>query len=302
MSKFLVILLLFLCCLMTISAQNNAVTLVGQVVCCEDCWVEKKKGQEPYGDAEDLLKSQSCFAKGDEPLLAVGVGKDSKLYKIESGKSTLTKKEWQTQVGRKISAVGFLKKVKKQEVFYIDSFEILEKSIAEQDSQKVIGMEVELKLKDLFGVEQSLAQLKGRIVILNFWATYCLPCRAEMPDLSAIQNDYAAFGVQVIGASTDELEDKPKILQFIKEVKVNFPIWIGATSADTLKFGVGTALPATIIINREGKIIKTISGVINPAELRKFLDESIKESEKIAQKQEKNAKKSDKNKVSSVPS
>lgn len=302
MKVFIVILLFIFSFSLTISGQNKVVTLIGQVICCEDCWVDKKKGEEPYGTADDLLKSQSCFANGDEPLLAVGVGKDSKLYKIESGKSTFTLKDWQTQIGRKISAVGYIKKVKKQEVFYIDSFEILEKSLAEQDSGKVLGKEVELKLKDLFGAEQSLSQLKGRIVILNFWATYCLPCKKEMPDLSAIQNDYAAFGVQVIGASADELSEKPKVLQFIKEVKINFPIWIGATAENMLPFGVGTALPATIIINRDGKIVKTISGIINPIELRKDIDKIIKESEKEAEKQAKKDKKPTKDKVSSVPS
>ncbi len=299
MKKNIVVLLIILCFSVVVSAQKNSVTLVGQVVCCEDCWVEKKKGEEPYGTAEDLLKSQSCFDKGDEPLLAVGVGKDSKLYKIESGKSTFTLKDWQTQIGRKISAAGYVKKVKKQEVFYVDSFEIVEKSIAEQDSAKVLGKEIELKLKDLFGAEQSLSQFKGRIVVLNFWATYCVPCRKEMPDLSAIQNDYAAFGVQVIGASADELTEKPKVLQFIKEVKINFPVWIGATAENMIPFGVGTALPATIIINREGKIVKTISGVINPIELRKDLDKIIKEAEKEAEKTAKTDKKS---KTSSVPS
>ncbi len=302
MNKFPVIFFYILSFSFVVFAQNNAVTLTGQVICCEDCWVEKKKGEIPWGNAEDLLKSQSCFAKGDEPLLVVGTGKDSKLYKIETGKAKITSEEWKQNVGRKISATGFVKRVKKQEVFYVDSFEIVEKSIAERDASKVLQTEVELKLKDLFGAEQSLAQFKGRIVILNFWATYCEPCRKEMPDLSAIQNEFAAFGVQVIGASTDELEEKPKVLQFIKEVKINFPVWLGATSADTLRFGVGTALPATIIINREGKIVKTISGVVNQTELRAELEKILKQAEKDGEKQAKLDKKQSKSETSSVPS
>ncbi len=302
MNKLSTIFLLVLSFSFTVFAQNSAVTLTGQVICCEDCWVEKKQGEVPYGDAEDLLKSQSCFAKGDEPLLAVGTGKDSKLYKIESGKAKITDAEWKQNVGRKISAKGVVKKVKKQEVFYVDSFEVVEKSIAERDASKILQTEVELKLKDLYGAEQNLAQFKGRIVILNFWATYCEPCRKEMPDLSAIQNEFAAFGVQVIGASTDELSEKPKVLQFIKEVKINFPVWLGATTADTLKFGVGTALPATIIINRDGKIVKTISGVVNQTELRAELEKILKQAEKDGEKQAKLDKKQSKNETSSVPS
>jgi peroxiredoxin len=302
MNKIAIVLLFIFSFSFAALAQNAAVTLTGQVICCEDCWVEKKKGEIPYGDAEDLLKSQSCFAKGDEPLLAVGIGKESKLYKIVSGKTKTSAEEWKQNVGRKISAVGTVKKVKKEEVFYVDSFEVLEKSLAERDASKVLGSEVELKLKDLFGAEQTLAQFKGRIVVLNFWATYCEPCRREMPDLSAIQNEFAAFGVQVVGASADELAEKQKVLQFIREVKINFPVWIGATAADTLRFGVGTALPATIIIDRDGKIVKAISGVVNQTGLRTELEKIIKQAEKDAEKQSRSDAKQKPTEASSVPS
>jgi peroxiredoxin len=302
MNKIAIVLLFIFSFSFAALAQNAAVTLTGQVICCEDCWVEKKKGEIPYGDAEDLLKSQSCFAKGDEPLLAVGIGKESKLYKIVSGKTKTSAEEWKQNVGRKISAVGTVKKVKKEEVFYVDSFEVLEKSLAERDASKVLGSEVELKLKDLFGAEQTLAQFKGRIVVLNFWATYCEPCRREMPDLSAIQNEFAAFGVQVVGASADELAEKQKVLQFIREVKINFPVWIGATAADTLRFGVGTALPATIIIDRDGKIVKAISGVVNQTGLRTELEKIIKQAEKDAEKQSRSDAKQTPTEASSVPS
>ena len=67
-----------------------------------------------------------------------------------------------------------------------------------------------------------------------------------MPDLSAIQNDYAALGVQVIGATGDEAADSAKVLKFIREFKVNFPVWVGATTDDMKRFGVGTVLPATV--------------------------------------------------------
>jgi thiol-disulfide isomerase/thioredoxin len=129
-----------------------------------------------------------------------------------------------------------------------------------------------LTLKDLAGVEQSTASLKGRVVVLNFWATYCIPCKAEMPDLAAIQNEFAALGVQVIGASTDEPGDRSKVLQFVKETRVNFPVWVGATTADMIRFGLGGALPGTIVISKDRTIAKVISGVINQAELKKELE------------------------------
>jgi thiol-disulfide isomerase/thioredoxin len=108
--------------------------------------------------------------------------------------------------------------------------------------------------------------------VLNFWATWCVPCRKEMPDLSAIQNAYAAFGVQVIGASADQLSDRAKVVQFIREAKINFPIWLGASTADMQRFGVGPGLPATIIIGRDGKVAAVHHSVIQQTELKKELD------------------------------
>ena len=96
-----------------------------------------------------------------------------------------------------------------------------------------------------------------------------------MPDLAAIQNDYAAMGVQVIGASGDEPADAAKVLKFTREVKVNFPVWLGATTADMERFGVGRVLPATVIIDREGKIAWRQVGIIKPAVLRAELDKLI---------------------------
>jgi len=93
-----------------------------------------------------------------------------------------------------------------------------------------------------------------------------------MPDLAAIQNEYAVLGVQVIGASTDETGDRQKVLQFVKETKINFPIWVGAGTSDMLRFGLGSALPGTILIGKNGQIAKVISGIVNQAELKKQID------------------------------
>jgi len=221
---------------------------------------------------------------------------------LAEGKFRLAEKNWLLYVGKKIAVSGNIKKSKKADIIQIDALEVLAKSLAEKESAQVLGTQTELKLKDLYGAEQSLANYKGRIVILNFWATYCVPCRQEMPELSAIQNEFAALGVQVIGASTDEAEDRPKVLKFIKEVKINFPVWLGASSADTLRFGVGTALPATVIIDKNGKVFKTISGVVNQTDLRKEVEKLLQDAEKQAVKEAKEQSKILETEVSSVPS
>jgi thiol-disulfide isomerase/thioredoxin len=281
------------------------VKLEGQVVCCADCWAEADRTKVEYGTAEDLLKAKSCVEGGDPTLLAVREGDKFTLYQLEQGKFRLTEKNWLSYVGKKVSVTGTKQKKKKTDVFVVDSLEVLAPSIAEREAQEAIGREAELKLKDLFGTEQTLSQYKGRIIILNFWATFCEPCRKEMPDLAAIQNEYAALGLQVIGASTDEAADRPKVLQFIKETKVNFPIWMGATAADMTRFGLGEALPGTVVIDKNGKIVKVISGVVNVADLKKQIDSMLSAAESKIEKTETIARESVKEKpkqASSVPS
>ncbi len=251
-------------------AQEN-VSLEGQVVCCADCWAEADRTTVEFGTAEDLLKAKSCVEGGDPTLLAVRESDKFTLYQLSPRRFRLPGKNWLEFVGKRVAVGGTVER-KKQNVIRVDTLRVLAPSIAEQEAAKIVGNEVELKLRDLSGVEQSLVGLKGRVVILNFWATYCIPCKAEMPDLAAIQNDYAALGVQVVGASTDEAQDRGKVLQFIKETKINFPVWVGATTADMIRFGLGGALPGTVIIGKDGRVARVISGVVNQAELRKQID------------------------------
>ena len=262
-------------CLMTAvtaAAQKPAVTLEGQVVCCEECWAEADRTKVEFGTAENLLKAKSCVEGGDPTLLAVREGDRFTLYQLDQGKFRLPGKNWLEFIGKRVAVSGSIQTKKDTKIFRVDDLKVLAPSLAEREAAKLQGTEVGLQLRDLSGIEQNLGALKGRIVILNFWATYCIPCKEEMPDLAAVQNEYAAFGVQVIGASTDEAADRAKVLQFIKEIRVNFPIWVGATSSDMLRFGLGSALPGTVLIGKDGRITKVISGVVNQTELKKQID------------------------------
>ncbi len=277
----------FLCLGLGVTAlAQNATRLEGQVVCCADCWAKADRTKVEYGTAEDLLASQSCIAGGDPTLIAVREGDDFTLYRLEKGKFRLPGKDWLEYVGRRIAVTGPVKRTKGSASVRVDAVEVLAPSLAEREAAQMVGTEVPLTLKDLFGAEQNLASLKGRIVVLNFWATFCIPCRKEMPDLAAIQNEYAALGIQVIGASTDEAADRPKVLQFVKETKLNFPIWMGATSADMIRFGLGAALPGTVIIGRDGRIAKVISGVVAPVDLKKQIDVLLGTPEQTASAKE----------------
>lgn len=268
----MIVAILLLIFLPTIQTQNARTRLEGQVVCCAECWAEADRNKVEYGTAEDLLKAKTCVEGGDPTLLAVREGDKFNLYQLATGKFRLPGKNWLEFVGKRIAVEGTIQPRKEHSIFQVDTLEVLAKSVAEREASQLVGRQVDLTLKDLSGVDQSLSALRSRIVILNFWATYCIPCRQEMPDLAAIQNEFAALGVQVVGASVDDEEDKNKVLQFIRETKVNFPIWVGASMEHMVRFGLGTALPGTVVIGRDGRVVKIISGLVDQASLRKEIE------------------------------
>ncbi len=308
MRSWLTGLLLLVSLSLVAAAQTGATKLEGQVVCCADCWAEADRTKIEFGTAEDLLKSKSCVEGGDPTLIAVREGDKFTLYQLEQGKFRLPGKNWLEYIGKRIAVTGSVHKKKESSAIRVDTLEVLAASIAEREAANVLGQEVDLTLKDPFGAEQRLSALKGRIVVLNFWATYCVPCRKEMPDLAAIQNEYAALGVQVVGASADETGDRAKVLQFVKETKINFPVWMGATTADMMRFGLGGALPGTVIVGRDGRIAKVISGIVNQGDLKKQIDAMLATAEQTAaieRKRERKQTTSAKEKLSeasSVPS
>ena len=264
--------ILFLMFISPLPAQSAPARLEGQVVCCAECWAEGDRTKVEYGTAKDLLKAKSCVEGGDPTLLAVRDGDNFTLYQLATGKFRLPSKNWLDFVGKHIAVEGTIQPRKEHSIIRVDSLQVLATSLAERQASQSAGKQVDLTLNDLSGVEQSLAALKGRIVILNFWATYCIPCRKEMPDLAAIQNEFAALGVQVIGVNVDDEEDRKKVLQFIKETKINFPVWVGASTEHMVRFGLGTALPGTVVIGRDGRVVKVISGVVDQPVLRKEIE------------------------------
>src|ERR1041385_3909151 len=250
--------------------KSENTTLSGQLV-CSDCWAEADRKTTPYGTQADIACARDCAEKGIPSAIAVKEGSDYKLYLIEQAQLKKNQSEWLERIGGQVEVTGRLYSKKGQQYVSVDQFKFLSDAPAKQEPSAV-GTEVELSLKDLSGVEQRLSAYRGRIVVLNFWATWCVPCKQEMPDLAAIQNAYAAFGVQVIGATADEIGERAKVLQFIKETKINFPVWLGATTADMARFGVGPGLPATIVVGPGGKIATLHYKVIQQAQLKKEID------------------------------
>jgi thiol-disulfide isomerase/thioredoxin len=110
------------------------------------------------------------------------------------------------------------------------------------------------------------------VVVLNFFATYCVPCRRELPSLVAFHDEYSGRGVQVIGVSADGVGDGSKVRRFVKEAGLNFPVWLGANEADMGRFGLRPTLPDTVIIGRDGKVAGRVEGTFDPVELRRQVD------------------------------
>lgn len=270
----------------SVALSQSKVSLKGQVV-CSLCWFEAKDRQAtPYGDQADVACAADCSEKGLPQALAVENEKGFTLYTLERGAFKTMGKDFIEFVPKTVEIEGELRTEKDKKFIKVNSLKVLKQAAIKPVPQ---SDDATLALKDLSGVDQSLAALRGRFVVLNFWATWCVPCKTEMPYLTAIQNDYAALGVQVVGATADEASDGAKVLKFVRETKMNFPVWLGATTGDMTRFGVGTVLPATIIINREGKIVWREIGIIKPAVLRKELDRLIFESmpAKVAKKEKK---------------
>ena len=263
--------------------ESKTVKLKGQVV-CSVCWFEAPdRKKTPYGNAADITCAEECSGNNIPQSLAVEDEKGFTLYTLEIGAYKPKGKDFLENVPYMAEIEGIVRIEKDKRFLKVNSLKVLDEK---PKLPQLVSDDAVLALKDLTGADQSLAGLRGRVVVLNFWATWCVPCQKEMPDLSAIQNDYAALGVQVIGAAGDSAADGAKVLKFIREFKVNFPIWVGAKTDDMGRFGVGTVLPATVIINKEGKIVWREIGVIKPAELRKELDKillpKVNEAAKVA--------------------
>jgi peroxiredoxin len=116
-------------------------------------------------------------------------------------------------------------------------------------------------LSDSKGASVKLASLKGRVVLLDFWATYCDVCNVEIPWYMEFENKYKESGLSVVGVSVDE-DGWKSVKPFLEEKKVNYRVLLG--SWDVAKqFGVDNALPVTLLIDREGRIADSHTGLVD---------------------------------------
>jgi thiol-disulfide isomerase/thioredoxin len=130
-------------------------------------------------------------------------------------------------------------------------------------------------LHDDRGNPASLTSYRGKIVVMNLWASWCPPCRAEMPDLQRVAREYAGEGVVVVGVN--EGESAQRASSFARSLGIVFPIWID----DAQRYGrvyAALGLPTTIVIGRNGIVLRGFDGPLTFDEMRSTLAQAVRAS------------------------
>jgi len=126
--------------------------------------------------------------------------------------------------------------------------------------QLIGNLAPDFELQTLDGKSLKLSDLRGKAVLLNFWATYCGPCKIEMPWFVELQKEYGPQGFQIVGVANDDASTED-IAKFAKEMGINYPILIGKDSvSDSYKVSV---LPTTFFLDRDGKLIAREFGLVS---------------------------------------
>ncbi len=133
-----------------------------------------------------------------------------------------------------------------------------------QDPFSVLKMEME----DIYGETVKLENFRGKIVVINFWATWCAPCIREIPLLIKLQNRKSSKDLQVLGIGIDHVA---KMRKFAETNNVNYPMLNGKIRGIDMSIKLGNSvggIPFTVILNRKGKVVKQIAGEINESTLK----------------------------------
>jgi len=124
---------------------------------------------------------------------------------------------------------------------------------------------------DLNSRPASISALRGKVILVNFWATWCAPCRKEMPMLNRLSSEWGRRGIQVVGIA---LDNKPEVVAFVRQNKIRYPIWLGDDQSMDLLPALGNAaigLPFTVLLDRQGRQIASWTGQLSEPLLVKAL-------------------------------
>lgn len=137
------------------------------------------------------------------------------------------------------------------------------------------GRRPDFTLNDLAGAPQSISRWDGKVLIVNFWASWCEPCEREIPLLNALQAEYGERGLQVIGVAIDELG---QVQDFVQSTPISYPVLVGEQEAVNALAGFGaemTVLPYTAFVRRDGRIERLHAGELHREEATDLLKQLL---------------------------
>ena len=142
---------------------------------------------------------------------------------------------------------------------------------SERSEAEAVAELMGLRLPDVFGKNQSFAQWRNKVLIVNFWATWCEPCRKEVPVLLKVQAKHASNGVQIVGISLDSADN---VRQFASEYKIGYPLVLGSMQVIDVTRRLGNkaaGLPYTLVLDKSGKVVTSHLGGISEPELERAI-------------------------------
>ena len=140
----------------------------------------------------------------------------------------------------------------------------------------------DFQLRDLDGNTVRLAGLRGKAVLLNFWATWCPPCKIEMPWFVDLQRQYGPQGLQIVGVAMDEGNAHDAVAKFAKEMGLNYAVLLGNDKVAD-QYGGVDSLPTTYYIGRDGRIVSRVFGLVSHGEIEDNIRAALQQGPAVAQ-------------------
>lgn len=150
---------------------------------------------------------------------------------------------------------------------------------SQQGAQAILATQ----LPDLDGNDQAVSQWLGKVIVVNFWATWCTPCREEIPEFIEAQKKYGDQGLMFVGIAIDQAD---KVKMFSKEFGINYPVLVGSMNTWSLLEAAGnrhSALPYTVVINRSGELVENYLGRVNLKKLEKLVIPLLQQNPQVGE-------------------
>ena len=129
-----------------------------------------------------------------------------------------------------------------------------------------------LTLRDLDGNKARISDYQGRVVVLNFWATWCGPCKEEIPRLGQMARQYADQQVVFVLTSIDEQKKWPAVRDYVGQQKITLPVWVGGSTDLVEQLSGINVVPATLVIDEQGEIVRVINGEARDEDVKEAVD------------------------------